>query len=475
MKQILILEKLKAMLPEVIGLNAALLYGSFATNTATPNSDLDIKLIINEKFDNNSFSSLLKEKFGKDILSIIDIELRNKIVLYFLDLPKLEFALCTDITAINRDFASSNITDFKDSILYQNDEYKLNLESYIRDIKNKNEEPDISIEIEKLIHKFIYEFESCSALQRRSDGYRFYYFYNIALHAAIQIYYLSHKNLANYYLPKYIHAESLHAEDKEEFYKLNASLFLPEANEKKRKLLDFFYKAVSLTSLNVNLETYKSLCESFYERDYFWNFRDISLYNPAIKPSLVFRTATMTVLEGDSRLAMMLQKKKINTIVDLRADRELDEHPYSLEFLKNIKYVRAPFDPWNQPEWFKKDYHYGTNEEIAYRFFILGCKNEIKNIFESILNEDDGAIVVHCFAGKDRTGIFISLIHLLSGAEYEIIKNDYLASEVDMKLHRLKLVLDEIENAGGVESYLVSCGITKNQITELKEKLFYGN
>jgi len=172
---------------------------------------------------------------------------------------------------------------------------------------------------------------------------------------------------------------------------------------------------------------------------------------------------------------MMLQKKKINTIVDLRADRELDEHPYSLEFLKNIKYVRAPFDPWNQPEWFKKDYHYGTNEEIAYRFFILGCKNEIKNIFESILNEDDGAIVVHCFAGKDRTGIFISLIHLLSGAEYEIIKNDYLASEVDMKLHRLKLVLDEIENAGGVESYLVSCGITKNQITELKEKLFYGN
>jgi hypothetical protein len=384
----------------------------------------------------------------------------------------MEFALCSDIDSINRDFASSKITDFRNSILYQNDEYKINLESYILDIINKNEDPNISFEIEKLIHKFIYEFESCSALHRRSDGYRFYYFYNIALHAAIQIYYLSHDNLTNYYLPKYIHAEYLHGEDKEEFYKLNASLFLPEANEKKRKLLDFFYKAVGLTSLSVNLETYKSLCESFYERDFFWNFRDVSLNNPALKSGHIFRTATLTVLEGDSRLEMMLQKKNIKTIIDLRADRELDEHPYSAEFSNKINYIRTPFDPWNQPDWFKKDFHYGTKEEIAYRFFILGCKKEIKDIFENILNLNDGATAIHCFAGKDRTGIVISLIHLLSGAEYEIIKNDFLASEVDMKLHRLQVVLDEIEKCGGIEPYLLSCDLSTEQLVKFKKKVF---
>ncbi|MDD4149194.1 MAG: tyrosine-protein phosphatase [Bacteroidales bacterium] len=475
MKQKLIIEKMKSLFQKVNGLDAALLYGSFASNTATPNSDLDIKLLISSKFDKSEFSNLLRDSFDEKVLDIIEIKLRNKIVLYFVQLPKIEFAFCNDIAEINRDFSSLNQIDATRSILYKNDNYKINLESYLKDLIHNKKDIDLNIEIDNLINKFIYEFESCSALHRRSDGYRFYYFYNIALHAAIQIYYLSHGNSKYSYLPKYFHAEYLHAEEKETFYQLNASLFLPKANEKKRKLLDFFYKAVSMTALNVKLDNYKRICESFYERDYFWNFRDISLYNPTIKPGIVFRTATMTVLQDDSRLKSMLQKKNIKTILDLRADRELNEHPYSTEFLNTFNYIRTPFDPWNQPEWFKKDYHYGTNQEIAYRYFILGCKNEIKSIFETILYENNGATAMHCFAGKDRTGIVISLIHLLSGADYDIIKNDFLASEVDMKLHRLQLVLDEVEKAGGIVEYLISCGITNLQIKQFKKKLLYEN
>ena len=53
----------------------------------------------------------------------------------------------------------------------------------------------------------------------------------------------------------------------------------------------------------------------------------------------------------------------------------------------------------------------------------------------------------------------------------ETIYADYLASEVDVKLSRLNLVLDIITEKGGVEPYLLSCGLTDNQIIKLKQKL----
>ncbi|MBK6964952.1 MAG: tyrosine-protein phosphatase [Bacteroidales bacterium] len=90
---------------------------------------------------------------------------------------------------------------------------------------------------------------------------------------------------------------------------------------------------------------------------------------------------------------------------------------------------------------------------------------------EAILNEQSGSVAIHCFAGKDRTGIFISLFHLLADSPIETIHNDYLASEVDVKLSRLNLVLDIINEKGGIENYLLFCGLSQNQINLLKRRL----
>jgi protein tyrosine/serine phosphatase len=184
----------------------------------------------------------------------------------------------------------------------------------------------------------------------------------------------------------------------------------------------------------------------------------------------------MTVFQNEKQFEELLAIKNIKTVIDLRADREIEEKPYLENSLLKFKHVKAQLDPWNQPEWFKNDYHYGTNEEIAYRFFAIGCRDKIKKAFEAILNEQEGAVAVHCFAGKDRTGIFISMIHLLTGAPMDTIEDDYLASEVDVKLYRLKMVLDIIESEGGIEPYLINCGLTEEQLTQLKEKLMqHGN
>ncbi len=475
MIQHLKINQLKDVLPAITGIDIALLYGSFGRNQGTPNSDIDIQLLVNNDFDLGLLKKHLLKLFEKEIQSIQEVLLRNKLVVYFKSQPKIEFAICTKLSDIDIHYLGSEITDHKLTILYERSASNYNIDSYLIELLKNNKRLKTDQQKEKqianLIDKFIYEFESCSGMHRRSDGYQFYFFYNIALHVAIQLNQLSKGNAKFNFLPKYFIANTLTKEEQPTFYNLKGTLFLPEANQQKRKLLDFFYAAIETLISREKLEEVKSFCEWLYNRDFLWNFRDISTHNPKIKSGRIFRTATMTIFQENNQFDELLQQKQIRTVIDLRADKEIEELPYHEQTLKKFNYVKAQLDPWNQPEWFKQKHHQGTNEEIAYRFFALGCNDKIKAAMEAILNENNGSVAIHCFAGKDRTGIFISMLHLLTEAPIELIYADYLASEVDVKLSRLNLVLDIINEKGGIEPYLIACGLTANQIVKLKHKL----
>lgn len=463
------------MFPNVTGIDVALLYGSFGRNEATPNSDIDIQLLVNKDFETSILKDQLQKLFHNEIQTIREVAMRNKVVAYFKSQPKIEFAICTNISEIDRNYLGSEITDFSQTVLYQRVPQLYDIGSYlaqlIRDYNSNKTEQQKEKQITDLVDKFIYEFESCSGMHRRSDGYQFYFFYNIALQVAIQLNHLSKGHSKFNFLPKYFIANILTKEEQETFYNLKGTLFLPEANQQKRKLLDFFYTAIETLVTPVKLEEVKQFCEWLYNRDFLWNFRDISTHNSKIKSGRIYRTATMTLFQNENRFDELLNEKQIKTVIDLRADKEIEELPYHEQTLSKFKYIKAQLDPWNQPEWFKEKHHQGTNEEIAYRFFAIGCNDQIKNAMEAIINEELGSVAVHCFAGKDRTGIFISMLHLLADTPMEIIYADYLASEVDVKISRLNLVLDIITEKGGIEPYLLSCGLTTNQISKLKQKL----
>jgi protein tyrosine/serine phosphatase/predicted nucleotidyltransferase len=469
------IDQLQKMFHNVKGIDVALLYGSFGRNEATPNSDIDIQLLINKDFETSILKDQLQKLFHNEIQSIREVAMRNKVVAYFKSQPKIEFAICTNISEIDRNYLGSEITDFSQTVLFQRVPQLYDIGSYlaqlIRDYNNNKTEQQKEKQITDLVDKFIYEFESCSGMHRRSDGYQFYFFYNIALQVAIQLNHLSKGHSKFNFLPKYFIANILTKEEQETFYNLKGTLFLPEANQQKRKLLDFFYAAIETLVTPEKLEEVKQFCEWLYNRDFLWNFRDISTHNSKIKSGRIYRTATMTLFQNENRFDELLNEKKIKTVIDLRADKEIEELPYHEQTLSKFKYIKAQLDPWNQPEWFKEKHHQGTNEEIAYRFFAIGCNDQIKNAMEAIINEESGSVAVHCFAGKDRTGIFISMLHLLADTPMEIIYADYLASEVDVKISRLNLVLDIINEKGGIEPYLLSCGLTDNQISKLKQKL----
>jgi protein tyrosine/serine phosphatase len=200
------------------------------------------------------------------------------------------------------------------------------------------------------------------------------------------------------------------------------------------------------------------------------NFRDISTFNPLLKKGLIFRTSTLSLFPKEQDFQAFLQAKNITQIIDLRADREVQENCYAIENQQLFKYIHAPFDPWAQSVTFQNTYNTGTNAEIAYHFFMLECQDSIKKVMES-LAENEGATAIHCHAGKDRTGIIAILLHLLVGANYEVILQDYLASEMDTSEKLFQIVWKEIEKKGGIEGYLQTCNLSLAQIQHLKNLL----
>ena len=87
-------------------------------------------------------------------------------------------------------------------------------------------------------------------------------------------------------------------------------------------------------------------------------------------------------------------------------------------------------------------------------------KQNIKRIFTILAEESNYNILMHCFAGRDRTGVISALIlNLMNVPETNIIQ-DYLASDEFTDANDIVFVLEEVKKQGGIENYLLKCGVS---------------
>lgn len=204
------------------------------------------------------------------------------------------------------------------------------------------------------------------------------------------------------------------------------------------------------------------------------NFRDASKCVSTIKSKFIFRTSSLTKYQNDNSALSILRNNKIKTVIDLRAEREVNADSYSEPFVHEFHCVNFPLDPWNQPEWFVEEtktiYSGLSNAEKAYYFFIKCCQQQIRAILETI-SVSEYPVAIHCVAGKDRTGLITILIGMLLGSGYEELLVDYLQSEQDTDEYKFRIFYDYIMDVGGIEEYLSHCGMSKDVITTLKQKL----
>lgn len=471
MKQKEIIDLLRTNLSGFKHVTSAILIGSFGRGNAVYNSDIDISLLVSSEFDAAQFQKELKRLFSAEARYVFKVGLRDKYVVYFFNSPKLEFNVCQHISDLDKYFLGSEIYDLGDNLLFDKENKLRN--HLLKLIKTKKRAAsNIKSLYVDTIDKFIYDFESFSHLHKRSSPYKSYFQYNLALNDCFQLLQLNTNITAFIYLPDiqaYFHGK----EGREKLRRLSGTLYLPEVNQLKRNLLDLFYEIISDQKIisSKKIEELKNLCEWIYLRDYGYNFRDISSNCAKLKPGIIFRTSTLTRYQNNDYFPSILEKYRIRTIVDIRADREIKKDPYNKKQIKTAKIVWAPFDPWKRSEDFVKNHHYGSESEIAYRFFALECKRSIKKIVRTILNQRNNAMAIHCHAGKDRTGTLIALFYLLVGASEEEVMNDYLASEADTKHYKINTFLNEVHKTGSIENYFRSCGLSLKEIQALKLKI----
>ena len=332
--------------------------------------------------------------------------------------------------------------------------------------------------VRNLADKFIHEFDNASKMYSQSDNYKFYYGYNSALHIAAQLAYIEKNGSECHLIPEKLLA-GMQEKEKKFYYKLAGSMNLLEANKKKRFLLGWFYNILQRLKIHSSgeINSIKTCLEKIYDRDMVQNFRDIAHYNHACKHGIVFRSSCLTRCQQPRIFKKFIEKTSITTIVDLRMEKEIAAEPYNDKLLKKFNISHKPFYFNIKPsQEFKDKFPEDNGLKRMYRWLVSGSdnKNVFKDFFTSINPEKD-VILIHCNAGKDRTGVLCALIALLAGEKKKNIERDYLASKMDSNIEYIRAFFKTLDDYGGPEKYLISCGIPTETVDLWKNAVTNSN
>ncbi|MBA2361684.1 MAG: tyrosine-protein phosphatase [Actinobacteria bacterium] len=191
----------------------------------------------------------------------------------------------------------------------------------------------------------------------------------------------------------------------------------------------------------------------------------------------------------------------VRTIVDLRTARELEadppaDLPVEVLHVPFIEDDEAVFEEADKAGMAAPDPASGTRD--VYLIFLERFKENVAAAVRAVAKASDGAVVIHCMGGKDRTGLVTAFLLRLAGVPVAEIAIDYALSEDrlrprheawfagaadDTELARLRRmaatpaatmvgVFEELDRRyGGVEGYLRAAGLTDEELALARQLL----
>ena len=198
-----------------------------------------------------------------------------------------------------------------------------------------------------------------------------------------------------------------------------------------------------------------------------YNFRDLGGYPTAdghqIKWHRLIRTGSLARLDQND--LTVLDNIPISLDIDLRAPDEVKKDPDRVP--SQAKYYHLPVFEADETDASHSD------EEIAsqmqqpgngYHHMIdvyhrmttaASAKQAYQKLFNLLLNNEHGALLFHCTAGKDRTGMAAYLILSALGVEQKIIMEDYLLTNTVTQEFRNHW-LQDMRNHGASEALVTN-------------------
>jgi protein-tyrosine phosphatase len=170
------------------------------------------------------------------------------------------------------------------------------------------------------------------------------------------------------------------------------------------------------------------------------NFRDFGGYRTqngtSLKKGLLYRSGDLSkATDADLEYISSLG---IQTVCDLRSEGERRRQPDRVPAAMPFTFFNIPMRPI-------VEYHARSMRRLfslmfgrerrtdyvavsyqAYREYATSYLPQLKALFQRISNPESLPVLIHCSAGKDRTGVVSSLIHLVLGVPFETAMEDYL-------------------------------------------------
>ena len=153
------------------------------------------------------------------------------------------------------------------------------------------------------------------------------------------------------------------------------------------------------------------------------------------------RIAARRIIRSDSLFglsehgaAAMRDDVGIRLIVDLRTDLECEREGGPPAALGSVRYLHRPLEPQGALNDADVAAGKATNLLDDYLAHLEISGHTLLDSFELLAAPDSLPAVIHCTAGKDRTGIFVALLLDLLGVEPEAIVADYAATAPNMAL-----------------------------------------
>lgn len=205
------------------------------------------------------------------------------------------------------------------------------------------------------------------------------------------------------------------------------------------------------------------------------------------KYHIFLRSDNLTNLTQEDNV--FLKGYGITDIIDLRGATAIQSTFVSDDNIDkdffNFHYI--PLSNKKMEEYVKENYSSDDfNFGIGYTY-LLENKEKIKEVFDVLANSK-GGVLFHCAAGKDRTGVIAALIlGLCNVADQDIIANyevtgTYISKSKFMETYSknvqksdslfMTTFIDNLtKNYSYYESYLLQCGISKENLKIIKNKL----
>jgi protein-tyrosine phosphatase len=221
-----------------------------------------------------------------------------------------------------------------------------------------------------------------------------------------------------------------------------------------------------------------------------------------LRSGRLYRSGTLDDARIDDR--RVLRALGLKTIIDLRAPREKKKAPTQVDGTRRVDIpieLETRTREKLQPLMTKR----GAEHDVVgilrqmYRDLADEAWPQVGQLFKVLLNAEAYPVLIHCRAGKDRTGFMCALVEHAVGVEPAAIVQDYLETNhhfglltprmvglmkifsfgrlqienvrasLSAREEYLQAAFDQIEQGhGGLTAYLAKCGVTACDLETLR-------